>query len=314
MNSMNARVWFQENSANFSGQIFFDEPLSRATYYRIGGPATILAVPKSLEDLKWLAEGIAATGVRSFILGAGSNLLVADEGFDGLVIRVNRLNLELSCKSEGPTTVRVRAGSSVMISMFLRRATEEGWGGLEFLTGVPGSIGGAVFMNAGTHLGETKDGLTKVEVVSLLEPSQEIMSYGPDELKFEYRKNLFLPKLSVIWSAEWVVQKEEPSKVKSIIDQTLARRKTTQPIDFPSCGSVFKNPREHGKSAWQVIDELGLRGHQIGGAQFSEKHSNFIVNLGLAKASDVRALIELAKSRAQKELGISLHEEVIYLG
>lgn len=314
MNSMNARVWFQENSANFSGQIFFDEPLSRATYYRIGGPATILAVPKSLEDLKWLAEGIAATGVRFFIVGAGSNLLVADEGFDGLVIRVNRLNLELSCQSEGPTAVRVRAGSSVMISMLLRRATEEGWGGLEFLTGVPGSIGGAVFMNAGTHLGETKDGLTKVEVVSLLEPSQGLMSYGPEELKFEYRKNLFLPKLSVIWSAEWVVQKEEPSKVKSIIDQTLARRKATQPIDFPSCGSVFKNPREHGKSAWQVIDELGLRGHQIGGAQFSEKHSNFIVNLGSAKASDVRALIELAKSRAQKELGISLHEEVIYLG
>jgi len=312
MSSMNARVWFQENIANFSGQIFFDEPLSRATYYRIGGPATILAIPKSLDDLKWLAKGISLTGVRFFILGAGSNLLVADEGFDGLVIRVNRLNLELSWTFEDPAIVH--AGSSIMISMMLRRATEEGWGGLEFLTGVPGSVGGAVFMNAGTHLGESKDSLRKVKVVSLLDPSHEIISYGPDELKFEYRKNLFLSKSSVIWATEWVVRKEEPSKVKSIIDQTLARRKSTQPIDFPSCGSVFKNPREHGKSAWQVIDELGLRGYRIGDAQFSEKHSNFIVNLGLAKASDVRALIELAKSRAQKELGISLHEEVIYVG
>lgn len=113
--------------------------------------------------------------------------------------------------------------------------------------------------------------------------------------------------------AEWDVVREEPAQVKTKIGETLARRKATQPIDYPSCGSVFKNPRSHATSAWQTIDRLGLRGHRIGGAQYSEKHSNFIINLGGATAADVRALIDLAKGRAFKELGILLEEEVLYL-
>lgn len=310
--------WFRENSGCFTGQLLWNEPLSRATYYRIGGPAAILATPKTWDDLKWLAEGIQRTGIRFFILGAGSNLLVADEGFPGLVIRVNRLNLELepalNVQSDDGGLLRIRTGGSVMVSMLLRRAAQEGWGGLEFLAGVPGTVGGVVFMNAGTHLGESKDSLRKVEVFPLAQSPGELISFEADRLHFEYRKNLFLPQGALVWAAEWEVRREEPSKVKAVIDETLSRRKSTQPIDLPSCGSVFKNPREHGKSAWQVIDQLGLRGHRIGDAQFSEKHSNFILNLGNAKAADVRALIQLAKSRAEKELGIVLHEEVIYLG
>lgn len=310
--------WFRENSGCFTGQLLWNEPLSRATYYRIGGPAAILATPKTWDDLKWLAEGIQRTGIRFFILGAGSNLLVADEGFPGLVIRVNRLNLELepalNVQSDDGGLLRIRTGGSVMVSMLLRRAAQEGWGGLEFLAGVPGTVGGVVFMNAGTHLGESKDSLRKVEVFPLAQSPGELISFEADRLHFEYRKNLFLPQGALVWAAEWEVRREEPSKVKAVIDETLSRRKSTQPIDLPSCGSVFKNPREHGKSAWQVIDQLGLRGHRIGDAQFSEKHSNFILNLGNAKAADVRTLIQLAKSRAEKELGIVLHEEVIYLG
>ena len=118
----------------------------------------------------------------------------------------------------------------------------------------------------------------------------------------------------MIWSTEWEITPAAPDQVKALIDETLARRKASQPVDYPSCGSVFKNPKAHGKLAWQVIDALGLRGYQIGAAQFAQKHSNFIINLGSARASDVRALIELAKTRALKEMGIPLEEEVLYLG
>lgn len=307
--------WFQENAAKFSGQLSFDEPLSKHTYYRIGGPARVFAIPKTLDDLKWLASGIRATSIPLFVLGSGSNLLVSDDGFDGLVVRATRINIDIS--PVGPLgglgeNLRIRTGGSVAVSSLLRRAAQEGWGGLELLTGIPGSMGGVVTMNAGTHLGEAKDRVRRIEVFELL--GQGTRVFEAAEFKFEYRKNHFLPKGCVVVSADWDVRIEEPSKVKARIDETLARRKATQPIDYPSCGSVFKNPRSHGLSAWEVIDKLGLRGHRVGGAQFAEKHSNFIINLGEARAADVRALIGLAKERALKELGVPLEEEVMYLG
>lgn len=314
--SSEARSWFIENSTGFSGQLVMNESLSRHTYYRIGGPAEVLAVPKTLADLQWLSEGIEKTGIRLFLMGQGSNVLVADSGFQGLIVKLNRLNLEIAPISSVPETspFRLRTGGSVAISSLLRRASHEGWGGLEFLTGIPGSVGGAVVMNAGTHLGETREKLRKVEIYSLLQFKNNSTFYEGENLKFKYRKNLFLPPASVIWSAEWDVTFDAPLNVKKRIDETLSRRKATQPVNYPSCGSVFKNPNGTQLSAWQVIDQLGLRGHQIGNAQFSEKHPNFIINLGLARSSDVLALIRLAKSRAQKELGILLDEEVIYLG
>jgi UDP-N-acetylmuramate dehydrogenase len=134
------------------------------------------------------------------------------------------------------------------------------------------------------------------------------------EMEFEYRRNRFLPGDAVVTWVEWKVRKLEPAFVKKVIDETLERRKSTQPVDYPSCGSVFKNPRESGLRAWQVVDQLGLRGHRIGQAQFAEKHSNFIINLGSARASDVRSLIELAQNRAKAELGVTLEEEVKFLG
>jgi UDP-N-acetylmuramate dehydrogenase len=173
-------------------------------------------------------------------------------------------------------------------------------------------------MNAGTHLGESKDRLVQVEVVPLVgalagKDSKPVI-YGPDELKFEYRRNLFVPSGGLVWAAEWRIDQAEPAQVKALINELLARRKSTQPVNLPSCGSVFKNPKQSGLSAWQVIDKLGLRGHTVGRAQFSEKHSNFIVNLGGASAADVLALIRLAKTRAESELGVRLEEEVVLLG
>jgi UDP-N-acetylmuramate dehydrogenase len=301
-------VWFREHAQGFSGQLSFDEPLSKHTYYRIGGPARVFAIPRSLGDLRWLSEGLRATGLGHFVLGSGSNLLVSDAGFDGVVVRATRVNIEIADLGDQI----VRTGGGVAVSSFLRRAAQEGWGGLELLTGIPGSIGGVVTMNAGTHLGEAKDRLQRVESFELSTGAQRV--FEACDFKYEYRKNHFLPPGSVVLSADWEIRREDPTIVKALIDETLARRKSTQPIDYPSCGSVFKNPRALGKSAWQVIDQLGLRGHQIGGAQFAEKHSNFIINLGGATATDVRALITLAKARALKELGISLEEEVMFVG
>ena len=303
--------YFSKPTPDFSGEIKIHEPLARYTYYQIGGPASVLALPKTREDLQWIWEGIQKTGARYFFLGAGSNILVSDLGFPGVVIRLGKLNSELSAIAG-----TLRAGGSLMISALLRRAAQEGWGGLEFLTGIPGTVGGAVRMNAGTHLGETQSRLKKVEALILEEsasPKVVDRVFEKAGFKFQYRKNLFLPQNAIVWSTEWEILSADPKNVKQQLDETLLRRKQTQPIDFPSCGSVFKNPKESGISAWQVLDQLALRGHRIGNAQISEKHSNFILNLGGAKASDVRALIDLAKTKALAEMGIELQEEVIYL-
>lgn len=304
------RQLLEAGAPSFSGQLSFGEPLSRHTWYRIGGPAAVLAVPRTRADLDWLSERWRRTESGLFFLGSGSNLLVSDRGFPGLVVKSLRLNSEMTLDG-----TRLTTGSGVVVSQLLKRASQEGWSGLEFLTGIPGSVGGVVTMNAGTHLGEARERLKAVEILDF--STGRMRRYERDELKFEYRRNLFVPRRGYVWSADWEIQLSDPSAVRARIDETLARRKATQPIDRPSCGSVFKNPRSaegQGLHAWQVVDQLGLRGHSIGGAQFSEKHSNFIVNTGNASAEDVRALIQLAKARAASQLGVSLEEEVHYVG
>lgn len=300
--------WFKERKSVFSGELRFSEPLSRHTFYRIGGPAAVMAWPASKQDLALLSEGLKSLGKACFILGMGSNVLASDEGFDGIIIKTGRLNMEISeLPSESPC-VSVRLGASVPVTTLLRKASEFGWAGFERFSGIPGSVGGIVTMNAGTHLGEASPLLTSVEFYDLA--CSQMQDHVVSVSDFSYRSNRFLPSLGVVYCSNWKVKYRDPTLVKALIDETLVRRKETQPIDQPSCGSVFKNPRESGKRAWEVIDALGLRGFKNGAAQFSEKHPNFILNLGGAKASDVRELIELAKRRARDEMHITLEEEV----
>jgi UDP-N-acetylmuramate dehydrogenase len=307
-------TWWKSRGTAFSGEMKWDEALARYSYYQIGGLATLFLTPKTEDDLELIAECVGTTGIKYFFLGAGSNILISDKGFNGIVIRLGKVNTEIRRLGDPGAEINlIQAGGSAMISSFLRRASQDGWGGLEFLAGIPGTIGGAVKMNAGTHLGETRDRLRKVTVAMLTSPLSWNV-YEGEALKFEYRKNLFLPEEAIVWSTVWEMTPEESLVVKSRIDQTLTRRKQTQPVDSPSCGSVFKNPRGTELGAWQVVDKLGLRGHRIGGAQISEKHPNFIINAGAARAIDVRDLIALVKTRAQKELGIALQEEVIWVG
>ncbi len=302
------KEWLEAQASRFEGQLLWDEPLARHTYYRIGGPARVVAVPRSRQDLELLQQALQATQAPFFVLGLGSNVLASDQGFEGLVLKSQKLDLGIELLSEA----LIRTGASVAISTLLRRAAEEGWQGLEFLTGIPGSVGGAVRMNGGTHLGETAGAVVAVEAFDLKAGAyRRVEGSG---LRFEYRKNLFLRPEEVVVSAEWRVGRAEPAQVKKLIDETLVRRKATQPLDAPSCGSVFKNPKAHGLQAWQVIDRLGLRGCRVGQAQISEKHSNWIVNLGGARASEVQELIDRVKRRSQDELGIPMEEEVVRVG
>ena len=286
-------------------------PLSKVSYYRIGGPAKFLAAPKTIEELEEVSKKISETHSRFFILGWGSNLLFSDQGFDGVVIRMKHLFTEIE---ELPGNI-LRVGASVGASVLLKRAQEKGYGNLARLTGIPGSVGGMVAMNAGTHLGEIKDLCVKVESVKLGESPLKVRTHIPTNESFSYRKNHFLSPDELVTHVELHYTPEDPVKVKAEIDELYQRRKQTQPVEFSSCGSVFMNPKGKsgegaGLNAWQVIDKIGLRGHRIGNAQISEKHPNFIVNLGDAKAESVMALIELAKARARDQLGIELHEEV----
>lgn len=304
------KEWFREHAASFRGSVQFDERLARHTYYRVGGPADVLFAPSGRADLERLSEGVAEWGRDRpwvTVVGLGSNLLVSDRGVRGVVVKTGRLNLDIS-----GGTPKLVTGASVAVSTLLRRAGAEGWRGLELLAGVPGSVGGVVVMNAGTHLGEAKDHLETVQSYDW--DTGEWHSRSGGDLRFEYRRNHFLGPHEIVWSAEWRVEKGEPGQVLQEIDSLLTRRKETQPVEYPSCGSVFKNPMSHGLHAWQAVERVGLRGHRVGGAQFSEKHCNFIINLGGAAAADIRALIDLAKARAKEQLGVELEEEVRTIG
>ena len=299
----------------FGGEIRFDEALARHTYYRIGGPARWVLIPASIEDLQWIRRGLQAEGCAWFILGLGSNILASDIGFAGAVIKTSRLGPQ---KMEEIDSGRLRTGAGVAISSLLRRASSSGWGGLEFLAGIPGSVGGVVRMNAGTHLGEAKDAIVKVEAYDLNGADADLgLTYEDKDLNFCYRGNQFLPEGAVVTAAEWKFNPESPEAVRARIAETLARRKVTQPIDYPSCGSVFKNPGptagdEGLRSAWQVVDRLGLRGHRMVTRRF-RLTSNFIINHGAARGGRACAH-STCETRARTELGIELHEEVRFIG
>lgn len=290
-------------SNSFSGSLLFNEPLAKHTYFKIGAPASLIAVPKSDADLIFLSEKIRSKKIPYFILGLGSNILAPDLPSDRLYIKTTLLNQDLREENS-----HIYSGASVTVAAFLRRASTEGWDGFSFMSGIPGTIGGVVAMNGGTHLGEASSCLHQVKTFSFSEG--KFLIYPKELLKFSYRKNHFLSADELITEASWIYKSGDPAVIRENLDTLFRRRKETQPLDFPSCGSVFKNPEGTTLRAWEVVEKLGLRGHKIGNAQIAEKHPNWILNLGNAKASDVIALIELVKSRARIELSIELHEEV----
>ena len=282
----------------------FDAPVGRFTSLGVGGPADALATPETLDEVVALVALCAAHEVPLQTLGGGFNTLVLDGGLDGVVLRTNRLR-GIALGADG----LLHAEAGVSHSQVTRLCLERGFCGLEFGAGIPGSIGGWVAMNAGVP--EREVGARVVEIVAATPRGGRVV-VPRDALRFVYRSVIGLPAGSVILAARFQLEAGDRESMRAEIDRHLAHRRTTQPIDLPSCGSVFKNPP--GEHAGRLIELAGLKGARCGGAQISSVHANFIVNDGSATAADVATLIRRAQETVRERSGIDLVPEVHIIG
>jgi UDP-N-acetylenolpyruvoylglucosamine reductase len=278
-------------------------PLSRYTTVGIGGPARWLARPSTEEELQEALRWAAEHGAAVVTIGLGSNLLVADDGVNALVLR-----LEGELAAAGTEGDRLVAGGGAANAVCLHRTRAAGLGGFEFACAIPGTVGGGVAMNAGAYGGDWKAILARALVVSAAGSAWQ----SPDELGLEYRRS-GLMNGEVVAKAEFRLESRPPDEVKATVAELQARRKAAQPTNKRTFGSVFKNP-DHELSAGRMLEACGLKGHRIGGAQISPRHGNFIENAGEARASDALALMVEARRRALEEYGIELEREVRFLG
>ena len=283
-----------------------DEPMSRHTTFRIGGPADRFLTVESREQLAGLLPALESEKIPWLLLGNGSNLLVSDKGIRGAVLTLGGEFAELALLPDGKI---VRAGAAVMLSSLCAFARDNGLSGLEFAWGIPGSVGGAAYMNAGAYGGEMKDVL---QSVTHMTPGGEIVTLPAAELELSYRHSRYSGKRDVILWAEYLLEPGEKSDIAGKMDDLIGRRKEKQPYDMPSAGSVFKRPA--GGYAAALIDECGLKGKQVGGAQVSPKHAGFIVNTGGATCEDVLALISEIQKTVKEQTGILLEREVCVVG
>lgn len=291
--------------SSFDGDVYPAEPMARHTVYRIGGPARFYVQVASIGSLKRLVEVCEKTGVPWVVVGRGSNLLVADEGFCGVVIRLGR-DFRTCRYDEEPH--RFCVGAGVPLSSVVQEAFRRSLAGLEFAVGTPGTVGGALRMNAGTR--EEWIG-SRVVSVTTLSSADGLVRRDGDRIAWGYRSSSFRPD-EVIVECELSVEPADPFFIRGKMEASHARRKKTQPLSLPSCGSVFRNP--DGVHVGELIENLGLKGATVGGAQVSEVHANFIVNKGGATARDVLTLIELIKAKVYEAYGIELQPEVRFLG
>ncbi len=281
------------------------EPLARHTTLGIGGPADFYVVADSLDALRALVRVAREAGAPVFLLGSGSNLLVLDGGIRGVVI-ANRA-IAVSAPEAGPDGVRLRAESGANFARLARSSARQGLTGLEWAAGIPGSVGGAVVYNAGAYGGCLADALTGVVV---LEPDGRDCALSAADLGLAYRSSVFTRgalRDRVILSAEFRLAPGARAQAMRRVEELETRRKASTPRGR-NAGSMFKNPAAH--PAWWLIDQVGLRGRRIGEAQISEKHTNYFLNTGQARAADMLALMRLAQERVQQQFGIRLEAEV----
>ncbi len=277
-------------------------PLRDYTTFRIGGPAAALLSPRDETQLAAALRLCKGMQVPHFILGRGSNLLVADEGIDRAVIYTGQCK---GLEREGNT---VRACCGEMLSRLCEFAAEHALSGLEFAYGIPGTVGGALFMNAGAYGGEMKDVVLSCRY---LDESGEQHEMQAQDMRLSYRHSVFAERSAVVTGVQFALIPGEGAAIRETMRSTMEKRKKKQPLQYPSAGSVFKRPPGHYAAA--LIEQCGLKGKQIGGAQVSEKHSGFIINRGGASAQDVRRLIAFVQETVQKQCGILLETEVLFL-
>lgn len=312
--SVEAKKWLIET---LKDGVRFDEPMARHTSLRVGGPVDAYAEPETLEQLSGLLEGASERKIPYWVIGGGTNLMVTDGGIRGIVVVLKRcLNRIREPIPEG-NRVAVIAQAGVTLQRLCRFAVRRGLEGLNFALGIPGSVGGAITMNAGTSRGAVADVLERVDV---LLPGGGIRTIDRRQLDFGYRdlgwKGADFPSkggMPVIIEGRFRLRRGDPLKLKKEADAIRAERRKREPARYPSAGCFFKNPTT-GQTAGQLIESAGLKGHRIGGAEISKKHANYIVNRKHAKATDILALMALAQDSVYRQVAVWLEPEVRIIG
>ena len=294
---------FQRKTADFLPEIElrFFEPMAAHTSFRIGGGAEVMAFPKTREELSQILKTSALLDCKCAILGAGTNVLAPDEGLPGLTVCLKDSLDGMEQLDE--THIRVMAG--VTMSRAAVYAANLGLSGLEFAHGIPGTVGGGVYMNAGAYGGEIGQVCTEVEI---MDRQGNIRVLSAEEMQFSYRHSLLEETGDIVIRADFALIKSEPAEIRAKMKELIGKRSASQPLDLPSAGSAFKRPV--GGYAAALIDQAGLRGFQVGGAAISAKHAGFAVNMGGATAADVRELLKQVSDIVYEKSGIRLEPEV----
>lgn len=281
-----------------------EEPMRLHTTFRVGGPARFFVVPESAEEVKQVIQCCAREKVPYYIIGNGSNLLVSDHGYQGVVIQIFRGMNEIDVQGE---TVTAQAGA--LLSAVAARAAEAGLTGFEFAAGIPGTLGGACVMNAGAYGGEMKDVLQKVRVLTR---QGEILTLEKDQMEMGYRTSRIAREQYIVLEAKLKLRQGDAAAIREKMEDLKERRVSKQPLEYPSAGSTFKRPQ--GYFAGKLIQDAGLRGFRIGGAQVSEKHCGFVINKDQATAEEISQLIREIQIRVRENSGVELEPEVKRLG
>ncbi|WP_144614607.1 UDP-N-acetylmuramate dehydrogenase [Bacillus cereus] len=287
------------------GRVLVNEPLARYTTMKIGGPADILIVPKHVAGIEKTLQLVKKYKTEWTVIGRGSNLLVSDLGIEGVVIRLGEGLDHLEVEKH-----RVRVGGGYPLIKLSTLLSRQGLSGLEFASGIPGSVGGAVYMNAGAHKSDISNILSKALILFENGTLDWLMH---EEMEFSYRTSVLQTKRpGIVLEAEFQLQVGEREEIVSVMQKNKDYRRETQPWNHPCAGSIFRNPIPY--FAGDLIEKAGLRGYQIGGAQISEMHGNFIINTGGASAQNVLSLIALIKQTIKDKFGVEMHTEVEIIG
>lgn len=281
-----------------------DVPLSGFTTFRIGGPAELMLIPKNADELSRVVKKCAEAGTEPFVLGNGSNLLVSDAGIPGITIFTCALD-GITLDGEGD----VSCGAGVSVSRLCGFALDNGLTGLEFAYGIPGSVGGALYMNAGAYVGEFSHVVTGCEYV---DRNGEIKLVKAEDMKLSYRRSVFAENGGIITKAFIALSRGDSDEIRRKMNEIIEKRREKQPLQYPSAGSVFKRPEGYFVGA--LIERCGLKGKTVGGAAVSEKHAGFIINTGGATARDVLSLIELVQKTVFEKTGVFLEPEIKTVG
>ena len=298
---MNQEFYKKLESILTEEQVKIEEPMKNHTTFRVGGPAAYFVMPRTAEEVAKVTELCAQENVPYYIVGNGSNLLVSDKGYDGVIIQIYKQMSQVEVKGR-----EIYAQAGALLSMVAKRALDTELAGFEFAAGIPGTLGGACVMNAGAYGGEMKDVLKSVTV---LDKDGNVKKLAKDELELGYRTSVIAKKGYIVLDAVIELKEGKAEEIKALMDDLKERRITKQPLEYPSAGSTFKRPE--GYFAGKLIQDADLRGFQVGGAQVSEKHCGFVINKDGATASDVMELMRQVSDKVYDKFGVRLEPSVM---